>query len=115
MKKVLGMVLGLTFAIAGYSFATPPQDMKLAYKLETGELTVTVTHASKGREKHYIRKYVVTVNDKSPVKFYRQMQDTPLEFEEVLDVQAKVGDVIRVKAYCVDGGSLEKEIIVNTG
>lgn len=112
MKKriLLGVVLLAMSASASY--ATPPQDVKLSYDTSAKKLSVTITHASKDINHHYIRKYVITKNQDKPILLFRHRQDSPLEFTESVDLDAKPGDAIKVKVYCSDGGNAERELVV---
>lgn len=98
--------------VAGQSYATPPQAMVVNYDPKKENLTVTITHTSYNLKKHYIRKLVVYKNNETPEEYFYKRQPSPDHFSYDISLKAKPKDVIKVKAFCVEGGSKEVMLTV---
>ena len=82
------------------SFATSPQDVKLAYDAGTQMLTVTITHPSSFPNRHYIKYVAITKNGAKVMKnTYKSQPDTDT-FAYTYKVPAADGETLEVTATC---------------
>ena len=82
------------------SFATSPQDVKLAYDAGTQELTVTITHPSAFPSHHYIKYVAITKNGADVIKNTYENQPDTDTFAYTYKVPAADGEMLEVTATC---------------
>ncbi|MFO7676985.1 MAG: hypothetical protein R6V50_01175 [Thermoplasmatota archaeon] len=109
---VITMLLLSTILFAVPTLAHPPQDMVLDYNLTTSELNVTITHDTPATTLHYINKVEIRVNDILILSEEYTSQPTNNVFTYTYIVEAEIGDVISVTAYCNIQGSITRSITV---
>lgn len=106
------MLLLSTLLFAVPTLAHPPQDMVLDYNLTTSELNVTITHDTPASTFHYINKVEIRINDVLFLTEEYTGQPTNNVFTHMYIVEAEIGDVISVMAYCNIQGSITRSITV---
>ncbi len=114
-KKIFTIISGvfLSFYFLNSVQATPPRNLELDYDQTNKVLHVHLTHISTNVYDHYIRQIIVYKNDQS-VKVLRLVkQNTGRELRQDIPIDAKLGDVLRIKAVCNQAGTLEATITVN--
>lgn len=111
MRKAIFFATSIIF-ISSIALARPPQDMLLNYDAEKGLLEIDMRHISDDANRDYIRKIVMYVNGNEEGVKYNRKQVDPARFKESFEFLAKDGDVIKIKAYCSDGGVGEAELAV---
>lgn len=109
---VVVFFLSLFFAMALPVSAHPPQNIELSYDLKAHALNVAMDHISDDKRAHYIRKIDVYINGEETKTEHNRLQVDPVKFEMHIDVEAKAGDVIMIKAYCREGGTAEASLTV---
>jgi hypothetical protein len=82
------------------SFATSPQDVKLAYDAGTQMLTVTITHPSSFPNYHYIKYVAITKNGADVMKNTYESQPDMDTFAYTYKVPAADGETLEVTATC---------------
>ena len=108
------LILSACTGIAPVSEAHPPSEMDLSYDLENQTLTVTVTHVTIEPQSH--RVYLVEVEKNGELYLDREYDEQPDNtFTDTYNVEAQVGDVLTVTAYCSLYGSVTKSLSVSGG
>lgn len=92
--------------------ARPPSKIIMSYDTKTSVLDIEVKHVTVNVVKHYIRKVVVYKNSQEILNKTYPRQPQPPGFSEKVNVNAKVGDIFTVKAYCIEGGIGEEKLEV---
>lgn len=92
--------------------AHPPQDMVLEYDLDNKELSVTITHETPSPGLHYIEKIEVYRNDELNISEEYDSQPDSSTYTITFEIDADIGDEIKVIAYCNIQGSISREITV---
>lgn len=113
MKKVF-LAFVFLFASGRLVFATPPYDLQLKYDPVRQILEVNMKHPTVELREHYIRTITVTVNKQDPKIYRLPFQRSALEAEIAISLELKSADVVQVKATCSQGGSAEKELIIES-
>jgi hypothetical protein len=103
IKKIL-LLVSCLLVIAPHVWATPPSALDLVYDAKKGVLVVNLNHTSNNIRKHYIRKLVVQKNSETPKEYFYTRQPAPALFNYEIPLKAKPQDVIKVTAYCIQGG-----------
>lgn len=109
---VICMLLISTIGLTTNVFAHPPLDMELDYNLDTSELSVTITHETPGPSIHYVNKVDIEINDVIIISEDYTSQPTNNLFTYTYTVNAEIGDIITVIAYCNIQGSISRSITV---
>jgi desulfoferrodoxin (superoxide reductase-like protein) len=109
---VIYMLLINTFGFTTTVLAHPPLDMELNYNLNTSELDVTITHETPAPSVHYVNKVDIKLNDEIIISEDYTSQPTNEIFTYNYTVNAEVGDIITVNAYCNIQGSITRSITV---
>ena len=109
----LSVFFSLTFVFMAQ--ATPPRDLTLEYDQAARTLHIHMTHISANVRKHHIRRIEVFKNDELVKAIRLVIQDTGRELSQDVTVEAKKGDVLRVKAICNQAGTAESSITVSEG
>ena len=95
--------------------AHSPKTVDLDYDVDTGVLSVEITHSVNNATKHYINKVTVELNGKTIIEqtFRSQLDE---EKQQVLYkiVDAKEGDKLSVTARCNISGKKKGELEVTT-
>jgi hypothetical protein len=81
------------------AYAHPPQDVQIAYDVNTQTLTVTITHKS-GFGFHYINSVIVKKNGVVVSTNKYDKQPDPATFSYTYKMAAGKGDTIEVTAIC---------------
>ena len=111
-KKFIALMAGITALISSSVFAHPPREIKMEYDAVQKILKIDMEHVSRNHTRHYIRKIVVTVNDRPPMVEYYRQQVNPAHFTVEIPLEAKGGDKIAIQAYSSEGGIQEASIDV---
>jgi len=98
--KAVLIFLVLCFLYPQMSFATSPQDVKLAYDTGTQMLTVTITHPSSFPSYHYIKYVAITKNGADVMKNTYESQPDVDTFAYTYKVPAADGETLEVTATC---------------
>lgn len=93
--------------------ATPPRDLTLEYDQAAQKLHIHMTHISANVRKHHIRRIEIFKNDELVKAIRLVIQDTGRELSQDVSVEAKKGDVLRIKAICNQAGTAESSITVS--
>lgn len=114
-KKILSL-LGTLFAISllitiGNAKSHPSSNMSLNYNLNNHVLEIYITHPVSDTNTHYIYKLDIIFNGTTETD-YKIYQPTASSFTYYHDIVANIGDIIGVTAYCVQGGSITRQIEV---
>ena len=113
-KDIFGAVLVFLMFYCVYpplTYATPPQDVKLAYDLNSQTLTVTITHYVYARSQtryhydHYIKSVEIKKNGIAVSTNTYDSQPDPETFAYNYKVSAAKGDTLEVTATCSIRGS----------
>lgn len=107
---ILMLVFTSTLSIA--VTAHPPQGMTLDYDFETKILDVTISHNTPGPTVHFINRVDVEINDELYLSEDYDSQPTTDTFTYSYTVEAEIGDIIKVTAFCNIQGSITKSITV---
>ncbi|HNZ32177.1 MAG TPA: hypothetical protein PKJ25_08785 [Smithellaceae bacterium] len=94
------------------AYAHPPQDVQIAYDVNTQTLTVTITHKS-GFGFHYINSVIVKKNGVVASTNKYDKQPDPATFSYTYKMVAGKGDNIEVTAICNLSGNKTATIDVN--
>ena len=119
-RQAGGIILSVLILLSAYtgfaptSEAHPPSEMELSYDLENQTLTVTVTHVTIEPQSH--RVYLVEVEKNGDLYLDREYDEQPDNtFTDTYNVEAQVGDVLTVTAYCSLYGSVTKSLSISGG
>ncbi|MBS3772803.1 MAG: hypothetical protein KGY55_01225, partial [Candidatus Thermoplasmatota archaeon] len=119
-RQAGGIILSVLILLSAYtgfaptSEAHPPSEMELSYDLENQTLTVTVTHVTIEPQSH--RVYLVEVEKNGELYLDREYDEQPDNtFTDTYNVEAQVGDVLTVTAYCSLYGSVTKSLSISGG
>jgi len=94
-------------------FAHPPSDIKISYDLKKSNISVSIMHDTKAKDKHFIYEVEVYVNGKKAIRQDAIMQiNNDGQFLIYAVPGLKINDKIKVWAECNKGGELQKEILV---
>jgi len=104
-----------SFTFACMAQAIPPSDLTLEYDQAAKTLHIHMTHISANVRKHHIRRIEVFKNDELVKAIRLVIQDTGRELSQDVSVEAKKGDVLRIKAICNQAGTAESSITVSEG
>ncbi len=107
----LSVFFSLTFVCIAQ--ATPPRDLTLEYDQAAKTLHIHMTHISANAHKHHIRRIEVFKNDELVKAIRLVTQDTGRELSQDVTVEAKKGDVLRIKAICNQAGTAESSLTVS--
>lgn len=110
---LLSVFFGLYFACIAR--AIPPSDLTLEYDEAVKTLHIHMTHISTNVHKHHIRRIEVFKNDELVKAIRLVTQDTGRKLSQDIPVEAKKGDVLRIKAICNQAGTAESSITVSEG
>jgi hypothetical protein len=94
--------------------ANAPSGLTVSYNLETQELSVTITHQVSDPTTHYIYKVEIQKNGADYNTSLYTSQPDPNSFTYIYNVNATTGDVITVKASCIQGGSKSIQYTVSS-
>jgi desulfoferrodoxin (superoxide reductase-like protein) len=107
------------FIVALVLFVVPlvahsPKSPELEYDVETGVLSVSITHSVNDASKHYVNKVVVELNGKKIIEQKFRSQTDEEEQQVVYSIiDAKEGDKISVTAFCNISGKKNGELTVS--
>ncbi|MFX1287568.1 MAG: hypothetical protein ACFFFY_03275 [Promethearchaeota archaeon] len=115
-KKIIlflsGTIIGVCLLLAsGNAKAHSPINMSLNYDLNTHILEVSITHPVSDPYTHFIYMLDISVNNVTETH-YEIYQPNPNRFSYYYPLSANLGDLIEVTAYCTDGGSITRFLIV---
>lgn len=87
-----------------------PSGMIIEYDINTGELSATITHFVSG-DTHYIN--LIEVKKNSVLNQIHEYSSQPANiFQQLYSINCSIGDILNVKAYCSEGGSISKSLTV---
>jgi hypothetical protein len=93
--------------------AHSPSSMSLEYDFGTQILTVTISHTVTNPASHYIENITVYKNDvKVASRLYTSQADSTTA-SDTISITAEDGDVLRVWAECVQGGTVQNTLTVS--
>jgi len=107
-KDIFGAVLVFLMFFCVYppfTYANPPQDVKLGYASNSKTLTVTITHESSFTDFHYIKSVEIKKNGIVVSTNTYDSQPGPVTFAYNYKVAAAKGDTLEVTATCSLSGS----------
>lgn len=108
---ILIMILTLPLMTIGAT-AHSPQDMQLAYDLETQNLDISITHIVTDPGNHYIYQIDIEKNDVLLLSEQYSSQPTVSTFTYNYTVNASVGDVLTVTGLCSITGSIQQTLSI---
>jgi len=82
-----------------------PKDVTLTYDSDSRTLTVTISHTVSNPRKHYVKKVTITQNGNPVATHEYTSQPEVSPFIYTYPVEAKTGDVLKIKANCNYFGS----------
>ena len=116
--KFLIIGLFVTFMFS-FSFITyvqghSPSGMSLTYHSNTEMLDVTITHSVSNLQTHYVDSIDIYINDilNHTEDYTSQPSNT---FTYFYNINATIGETIKVTATCNQGGSITRSITVSNG
>ena len=113
MKNRIFVIMSLFLLLTVFSLqAHPPSSIQLDYDLQKKILHIEIKHISRNPREHRIRRIFIYVNDSEPRELYLSHQTTLASDIEDIELDAKPGDRIRVKAFCSDSGEKEATLVV---
>jgi len=107
-KIIFGAVLVLSMFICvqpQMALADPPQDVKLAYDLNSQTLTVTITHKSSFPGFHYIKSVEIKKNGMGVITNTYDKQPDEATFVYTYKIAANKGDNLEVLVNCSLSGN----------
>lgn len=111
MKRIFFFFF-LLLSLSNRCGAEPITGIHLDYDLKNHTLALTVDHLSRDGREEYVRKIIISKNDKEVLtKYYRIQYRRQYHDDEVL-IEAKEGDVLKVKAYASEGGTFTQSLTV---
>ncbi|MFW9799934.1 MAG: hypothetical protein ACFFD9_05830 [Candidatus Thorarchaeota archaeon] len=93
--------------------AHTPSNMTLSYDWDTQTLTVTISHSVADPNTHYVENITVYKNDIQFTSSLYTSQQSSSTASDTFVVAATDGDVLRVWAECVLGGTIERTLTVS--
>ena len=119
IKKLLLINIVLIFLIFTLSSisvnAHSPSDMNLSYNITTKELNVSITHQVSDPNTHYVNNIVIKLNGETNIsKDYTSQPGSSFTYTYE-NFEATIDDEIEVAAFCIQGGSISKQLIVTSG
>lgn len=105
----IGLILCSTVATA---WARPPAEIQLIYDKDLKRLHIEVRHVSKNPRKHFIRKLLLSKNNKELESFSYVQQTTAAALIQDVSLESVTGDVITVEAVCNEAGRKEETLII---
>ena len=106
---IFGAMMGFLMFYCVYpplTYANPPQDVKLAYDLNSQTLTVTITHYAPAQTRgHYVKSVEIWKNGIAVSTNTYDSQPGPAIFEYNYKVSAARGDTLKVTATCSRKGN----------
>ena len=113
MRRFRQITVGvIVLILAKTLWGHPPTDLKLDYDIDKKNLHIEMTHVTGNIREHYIRKLIVSLNQKEIISETIVRQTTPHNFLRDIPLDANPNDVITVKAICKEGGSAEASITI---
>ncbi len=104
MRMIASVVLSLCFAVGLFApsvaLADPPQDVALAYAMDTQTLTVSVTHKSTFTSVHYVKQIVVKKNGVVVSTHDYKSQPGKQTFDYTFQIPAAENDLFDVSVSC---------------
>ncbi|MEA2101554.1 MAG: hypothetical protein U9P80_03130 [Thermodesulfobacteriota bacterium] len=94
------------------AYAHGPKDVELGYDLNSHTLSVTISHSASSPQKHYIKEITITKNGEFVEAHEYKSQPDPSPFTYTYNVEAKEGDILKVKAKCNYFGSKTKKLVI---
>jgi len=88
-----------------------PSAMTIEYNINTSELSATINH-SVSSSSHYIELVEIRKNSELNQTHSYTSQSQNI-FTYIYSINCSVGDILSVKAYCNEGGSITKTLTVN--
>jgi len=92
--------------------ANPPKEIKLNYDKDKSVLIVEITHMTRDRTEHYIRKIFVSKNQEDPISSFFVGQAASTGFTVEIPIDLAPGDTVRVKAICNEAGFKEETTVI---
>jgi len=114
-KKIVVCFVMCLLTVTVYNidvFAHPPQDMQLEYDFDSQTLSVTITHNTLDPNSHYIYKVEIEKNEVVYLTEEYDNQPTADTFTYTYEIEADIGDLLSVVAYCSLYGSLTDSLTV---
>ena len=113
MKKTVQLLVIFSFLLFNsVVWSHSPSNIKLEYDQKKGNLHIEMDHVSTSLREHRIRRLIVYKNDEKLINMVLTTQTSNSKVIEDVTVDAKAGDVIRIKAFCSEAGSGEAEITI---
>jgi len=110
--RVIILFLIMSLVICAQAFAHPPSRVELFYDLPTKMLKMEIYHFTRNVKRHHIRTVVISKNgEKIDTLYYSKQSQNNMHVVEK-EINAVVGDRVEIKAYCSEGGTIEKSIVV---
>ncbi len=116
MKKVVLLVCAAAFALLALQaggWAHPPKKIDLAYRADSGELVVTVSHGVRNPDKHYIERVLVYVDGAKTMEQSFEEQTSGQTHSVTLEVGSLAsGSEVRVEATCNIFGTRDATMVI---
>lgn len=108
-RSIAPVILSLCFAVCLFlpavALADPPQEVALAYAMDTQTLTVSVTHKSTFTSVHYVKQIVVKKNGVVVSTNDYKSQPDKKTFDYTFQIPAAENDLFEVSVTCNIQGS----------
>jgi len=111
-KKILIISLLFNSIILNVVFARPPSEIDLTYDADKKTLHIEMIHVTNNLREHHIRRIFIYQNDQEVQDIRLVTQTTASMLIQDVPLEAKEGDVIRIKAICKEGGYKEEELTI---
>lgn len=106
----------LLFTLSSISVsAHSPSSMNLNYSMATKELQVSITHQVPNPNTHYVYNIVVKINGETNISEDYTSQPGSSFTYKYQGIEAIEGDAFEVTAYCIQGGSITRQLTVSSG
>ncbi len=95
-----------------FSYAHPPNNVKLSYLHEEETLTIEMVHVTSDRTKDYIRKIDILRTEGDSKELYYVRQNKSKNVKKDIFIKLNENEKIIVKIYSKEGGVFENSFIV---
>ena len=111
MKKNIFFIF-LFVVLIPWASAQPPSEINLDYDGEGKKLIVEIRHPTSSTRDHHIQKIFVYKNGEEIYAQGLPTQNRAWGHELEIPIEAKTGDLIRLKAKCNKSGYKESELTI---
>ena len=111
MNYKIWLILIFSLAWLNPALATPA-NISLNYDSDSQTLKIDVAHVSNNVREHYIRRLVIYKNGLEIKSMTFPRQPTPTGFTQDISLATQPGDLIKVEAFCREGGTAEAHIVI---